>query len=416
MNIYLLLILLAYILKEAFKYAVIYLNLRHMKESGLSIPPEFEGKIDEDMLKKAKEYQAERIRFGTISSLFNNIVMIIFIFGGLLDIYNSWIASLNLSFILSGWFFFMLLSWGNELLSVPFSLYSRFKIEKRYGFNTMTLKLWLSDFLKSFLISTVMMTFLIFAALFLIQFDPDYWWLWVWSFLFAYSIFIMYISPYVIEPIFNKFTPVDDESLKEKIIRLADKAGIHTTRILKMDASKRSRHTNAYFAGMGKTKRIVLFDTLLGNMRHDETIAVLAHEMGHWKKKHLIKTMVILEIFSLIAIYLFFRLVQIDLLLKLFNINTDTLFAKLLIISFLGGIITLPLRWLLNSFSRRNEMEADRISYELTENKEDMVSALVKLSKENLSNLYPHPLYVAIYYSHPPVVERIRYIRALSES
>lgn len=416
MKIYLLLILFAYILKEAFKYLVIYLNLKHMRRQGTSIPPEFEGKMDETLLKKTQTYQAERVHLGTIFSLFSNIAVIIFIFGDLLDLYNSWIASFDLPFVLSGWLFFILLSWTNEILSIPFSLYSTFKIEKRYGFNTMTPRLWVSDLAKSILISTLMMSILIFAALFIIQFDPDYWWLWVWSFLLAYSIFIMYISPYVIEPIFNKFTPVDDESLKEKIVRLAEKVGIHASRILKMDASKRSRHTNAYFTGIGKTKRIVLFDTLLGNMSHDEIISVLAHEIGHWKKKHLVKTMVLFESISLIAIYLSFILVRSDLILRLFNISHDTLFVKLLILSFLSGILALPLRWIGNSMSRRHEREADQVSYELTVDKEGMVSALVKLSKENLSNLYPHRLYVALYYSHPPVLERIRYIRGLQET
>jgi STE24 endopeptidase len=414
MKIYLILILFAYILKEAFKYSVLFLNLRHMRMSGSTIPPEFKAGIDEKLLNKTKEYQTEKTRFDFTLSLFNNVVVIMFIFPGLLDKYNSWISSLNLPFLVSGWLFFMLLSYGDEILSIPFSLYSRFKIENRYGFNTMTPRLWVSDFVKSLLISTVMISLLIFAALFLIQWSPDYWWFWVWSFLLIYSIFIMYISPYVIEPLFNKFTPVDNESLKDKIMRLADKGGIHISRIQKIDASRRSRHTNAYFTGIGRTKRIVLFDTLLDTMSHDELLAVLAHEIGHWKRKHLVKTMALMEAFSLIVLYLSFRLVQGNLLLRLFHIRTDTLFVKLLILAFLSGIITLPLRWLMNSFSRMHEREADRASFELTENTEGIASALVKLTKENLSNLYPHPLYVALYYSHPPVLERIRYIRSLS--
>ena len=387
-----------------------------MKRRGSSVPPEFEGKIDEGFLKKAQGYEIEKSRFEIVSSLFSSIVLIVFLFGGFLNSYNSWIASLTLSFIVSGWLFFLLLSYAEDILSMPFSLYNTFKIENRYGFNTMTVKLWISDFLKSLVISTTLASLLLFSAFYLIQWNQDYWWLWVWCFVFAYSMFVMYISPYVIEPLFNKFTPVEDESLKERIVRLAEKVGIRASKILQIDASKRSRHTNAYFTGIGRTKRIILYDTLLHDMNHDEIMTVLSHEIGHWKKKHLLKMMVLFEIFSLIGLYFSYRLTQGNLLSNLFNISIDTLFAKFIILAFLFGIITLPLKPLVNFFIRRHEREADRVSYELTGDITGMVSAFVKLSKENLTNLYPHPLYVLLYYSHPPILERIRYIKGFDST
>lgn len=411
MNRYWLVILFIYAVKEAFEYTVLYLNLRHMRRYGSVVPPEFEGKADKDLLKKTLEYEAEKARLTIISSLFNNAVIILFIFSGLLDLYNSWIASLNLSFAVSGALFFMLLSYAGEFLDIPFSIYGTFRIENRYGFNRMTPGLWISDFIKSLLVSTVMMSALLITALWLIQWSPGYWWFFVWSFLFAYGIFVMYISPYVIEPLFNKFTPLEDETLKERIVRLTEKVGIHLSRILKIDASRRSRHTNAYFTGIGKTKRIILYDTLLENMNNDEIISVLAHEIGHWKKRHLLKMMVVFELFSLMGLYLSFRLIQSNLLLTVFQISIDTVFVKFVLLGFIGGIILLPLEPLATAFSRRHEREADRVSYELTGSPDSMISALVKLSKENLSNLYPHPLYVILYYSHPPILERIRYIK-----
>ncbi|MEK7871274.1 MAG: M48 family peptidase, partial [Nitrospirota bacterium] len=187
MKIYPFLILIAYILKEAFKYLVIYLNLNEMRRKGDIVPPEFDGKINKEGMKKAGDYQSERVRFGLIASLFNNIVIIAFIFGSLLGLYNRWIAFLNLPFIFAGWLFFILLFYANEILSIPFGLYSSFKIEARYGFNTMTLRLWLSDFLKSISISTAMNSLLILAGLLLIQWAPDHWWIWVWAFILAYS-------------------------------------------------------------------------------------------------------------------------------------------------------------------------------------------------------------------------------------
>lgn len=387
-----------------------------MQQKGAVVPPEFSGTLDADLLRRTQDYTADKTRFGFVSSLFGMIVTIAFVFGGLLDRYNSWIVSLDLSFIASGWLFFLLLSYAGELLSIPFSLYSTFRIENKYGFNTMTPRLWLSDFVKSLLLSTIMLSLVLFAGFWLIRWSPQFWWFWVWAFLFFFSIFIMYLSPYIIEPLFNKFTPVEDESLREKIRQLAGKAGIHASRILKIDASKRSRHTNAYFTGIGRTKRIVLYDTLLSGMSHDEVLSVLAHEIGHWKRRHLLKMIVALEFFSFLGLYLACRLVQGDLLTGLFSISHETLPVKLLLLAFLAGIVLLPLKPAAAFVSRKHEREADRASYELTGDARSMIDVLVNLSKENLSNLYPHPLYAAIYYSHPPVLERIRYLEEMQKS
>jgi len=410
---YLLLFLLAYILKESFEYTVQYLNLTHMRKSGSSVPPEFKGEINEDLIKRMQEYEAEKTRFGFLSSLFGNFVTVVFLFFGLLNIYNSWVASLHLNFILSGWLFFLVLFYVNEVLSIPFSLYHTFKIENRYGFNTMAFRLWVSDHIKTLILSTFLLSIVILGGLWLIQWSPRFWWLWVWSFLFLLSIFVMYISPYVIEPLFNTFTPLEDPSLSEGILRLVEKAGIRAGRILKVDASKRSRHTNAYFTGIGKTKRIVLYDTLLEGMNRNEILSVLAHEIGHWKKKHLLKTIALLEVLSIIALYLSYRLMQGDLLTTLFHIEHHSFFAKIFILVFLLGIASLPLKPILHYYTRRHEREADKTSQELMGDRESMAKAFIKLSKDNLANLYPHPLYVSLYYSHPPILERIRYIKDL---
>ncbi len=386
-----------------------------MKKVGIFVPPEFEGIVDEALLKKTGDYETEKTHFSFFSSILSNVATIIFIFCGLLNIYNSWIASLNLPFIISGWLFFLILSYGGEFLSVPFRWYNTFKIENKYGFNTTTLRLWASDFIKTLFISTVMISLMACAGFWLIQWSPLYWWFWIWGFLFLFSICMMYLSPYVIEPLFNKFTPIENDALKERIRELTDKAGIRASRILRIDASKRSKHTNAYFTGIGKTKRIVLYDTLLETMNHSEIIAVLAHEIGHWKKKHMLKTIIAFEVVSFIALYCSFKILQSDALLTLFHIRTNTLFAKIIILAFLADILSLSFMPCVSYLMRRHEMQADRASYELTRDPESMISALVKLSKENLTNLYPHPLYVTLYYSHPPILGRLRYFRKLLE-
>jgi STE24 endopeptidase len=275
----------------------------------------------------------------------------------------------------------------------------------------MTLKLWLTDFLKSILISTFLMGIVALIGLWLIQSSPNYWWIWVWGFFLIFSLFMMYISPYVIEPLFNKFTPIEEEGIEDKIKKLMQKVNLKVSRVFKMDASKRSRHTNAYFTGIGRVKRIILYDTLLEKMNHDEILSVLAHEAGHWKKKHVLKMIIVLELISLVGIYISFRILQTDLLAALFQIKQGTFFAKVVILGFIGGIISLPFIPLSNYVSRRFEREADSFACELTGNSESMASALIKLSRDNLSNLHPHPLYAAFYYSHPPIVQRIKDIK-----
>ena len=405
MNGYLISLLIAYLLIVIFGYWLDFLNLSHLQEYGSVIPPEFEGHIDQALLIKTRDYTVERTRFGFISSLFNNIVFLLFIFS-LLDMYNSWIISLKYSFI-----FFLLITYAETLISMPFSLYSTFKIEKRYGFNTMTWRLWITDTIKSLVISTILMALLISIGLLLIQESPDLWWFWVWFFFLVFGIFMMYISPYVIEPLFHKFTPIEDEELESDIRELMEKVGVKVSRVFRMDASKRTRHTNAYFTGIGKVKRIVLYDTLIEKMERAEVISVLAHEAGHWKKKHLLKHLVATEVIALVTIYISYHLIQSNILIELFHINESSFYAKLVVLGFIGAVVSFPLGPVSHYFSRRHEKEADRYSYELTGDADSMISALVKLSKDNLSNLHPHPLYALFHYSHPPVLERIQSIR-----
>lgn len=409
---YLILIFILYLLKEAIEYFLQYLNFKYLKKIGLLIPPEFEGMVEEDLLKKTYEYTKDKMRFGFISSIFGNLVAIVFIFGGLLNIYNSWISTLNLSFILSGVLFFLLLIYVSSILSIPFNLYNIFKIENKYGFNTMTKKLWISDFLKTFFLSSIIILIVVSVALWIIQGSPYYWWIWLWLFFFLFSVTMMYISPYLIEPLFNKVSPIDDKGLEEKIKDLLQRVNINVSRVFKMDASKRSRHTNAYFSGIGRVKRIILYDTLLEKMDHDEILAIIAHEAGHWKKKHVMKTILGVEIISLISTYIFFKLMQSDVFTKIFLINKETFFAKIIILGFIGSIVSFPLIPLGNYISRRFEKEADIFAFKVTRNKDAIIRALIKLSKDNLSNLYPHPLYVTFYYSHPPVLQRIRLIKS----
>ncbi len=408
-----LIILIVYVSTLFLQYWLDIINIGHMKKYGTKIPEGFEGFIDEAVLKRTIAYTLERNSFSLVESLFSSIVTLLFLFGGLLGWYTSWVSSLTGSFILQGTCFFLFLSYASSLLSVPFSLYSTFKIENTYGFNTMTPKLWLTDFVKSTLISSVLMIIALACGLWIVQKSPNLWWLFAWGFFFLFSIFMMYISPYVIEPLFNKFTPLESHDLERKITAMMQRTGIRVSRVFTIDASRRSHHTNAYFTGIGRTKRIVLYDTLINKMDENEVLAVLAHETGHWKKKHVLKMIIIFEALSLAGAYVAFRVLKSGMLAETFGLPGN-FFAELAILAFVFSIFSFPATPLFSALSRRHEREADRFAVGLAPVPEALATSLIKLSKDNLSNLHPHPLYAAVYYSHPPVVERVRTIRELA--
>ena len=411
MNNILIIILAAYAIIRAFDFLLDYLNCKHLKTFGHLIPEEFKGHIDAEKLKKTSDYTVDKMRFGFICTVFDEALILIFIFSGLLNAYSSWISTLKLNFIISGLAFFLPLIFTKTLIEIPFSLYSTFKIENKYGFNEMTLKLWLSDLVKSFLISAVLLSILISAAFAIISASPVFWWFWVWLLFFLFSIFLMYISPYLIEPLFNKYSQLDDASLVSDISSLMQKAGIKISKVQKMDASKRTKHSNAYFTGIGHVKRIVLFDTLLQQMQKHEILAVLAHEAGHWKKKHVLKLLFIVETGALVSSYVAFLILKSDILSRIFHLSIDSFSAKIILLGFIASIITYPIAPVFNFISRKFEWEADKFACDLTCENQGLVSALIKLSAENLSNLHPHNLYAKFHYSHPPVTERIRYLR-----
>jgi STE24 endopeptidase len=402
------LIFIVYLIIIAIRYWLLSLNLSHLKAEGRTVPPEFAGVVDPERLIKISAYTLDNSKAGIVESIIDNVIIIAFFFGGLLGLYDRWIASVSGSFLAGGILFFLVLYYAETLLDVPFSLFRNFKIENRYGFNTMTPRLWLTDLAKSLIISSVLGVIVVMAALAIILYNPVWWWLWVWVFFLIFGIVVMYLSPYVIEPLFFKFEPVKAEGLEEKIRALIDRAGLKVSRVFQVDASRRSRHSNAYFTGIGRVKRIVLFDTLLEQMTQDEILAVLAHEVGHWKKRHVFKSMILTEALAFAGLYLAYRLIGWEPLPGLAGLPAASFYARALIVGFAGSLIMFPLTPLFSFISRKNERTADRFASDLTGRPDALASALVKLSRENLANLHPHPLYAKFYYSHPPIVERVR--------
>lgn len=395
------------------------LNLRHLRKTGNIVPECFDGEIDVAELERINSYTREKLIFGLIHKTFNTLVIFVFIFLGLINFYNSLILSLNLNYYLNGILYLYILILLLSLLDIPFNLYSIFRIEKKYNFNTMSLKLWFLDIIKSQVISFIIFSILVFVSFFIVR-TVFNWWIWVWLALFLFSLFIMYISPIIIEPLFNKFVVVEDDTLIGKLTDIMERAGIRLSRVLKVDASKRTKHTNAYFSGIGKVKRIVLYDTLLEKLNIQEIAAVIAHEAGHWKKKHILKRIIFIEAILFIACNLAYQIINSDFVIKVFGIQSfgfhsieAYLPCVLFLVFFLFGLLSYVFMPIMNSISRNDEKEADVYAVKLVGDSEDLSSALRKLSKDNLSNLNPHKLYSFFHYSHPPLIERLASLEKL---
>lgn len=406
----LVIIIVLYVLTQLADYILEYLNFRHLKKHGAEIPPEFKDVITPDLMKRSKNYTIAKIKFGAYSTAFNQAMTLVFIFG-ILNYYNDYLYNLNLSFILTGLIFMMGLTYAKTLLNLPLNFYRVFILEKRFGFNNMTLKLWFFDLIKSFVISSILLSIMIVGAFWLIETLPHMWWLPVWALFVAFTIFMIYISPHVLEPLFNKFTPIADKELESEIKSVLEKGGITIQGVYRMDASKRTNHSNAYFTGIWSVKRIVLFDTLLNQLNKQEIIAVLAHEAGHCKKRHVFKNLVIFETLTAIGAFIAYLILESSWLTRVFGLSNDTFFAKFILLSFVATIVLWGMPLFFNSISRHFEKQADKFVVKILGSGEALASAMVKLSVENLANIHPQRLYAKFNYSHPPLLQRIRYLK-----
>jgi STE24 endopeptidase len=388
------------------------LNLAHQKRCSARIPPEFSGKLDKTLLQRSLAYSSAKIRLSLIRTAIETVLLTLFVFGPWLVLYDRWTGVLSDSFILHGVLFFFGLVLVELLLAIPFDLFRTFVLEARYGFNTATIGLWWVDRLKMATLGLVLFAILAACSLWLVQASPAHWWLWVWLFTLFFSLCVMVLSPHVIEPLFHRFEPVNRPELVQRIKALTEKAGIRTGRVFQVDASRRSRHANAFFSGFGPQKRIVLFDTLLQQLETGEIVAVLAHEMGHWRHRHLPKHLLFAAGFSLAATWLGFQLLTRGNLPGLVGLDHTSFPAQVLILSLLATIAGFPFTPLGNWLSRRHEWQADRFAARLTEEPGLLGDALIKLARNSLANVCPHPWYAWYYYSHPPLAERIRALQA----
>ena len=408
LNLLLFSFLAVFLLRSAAQVLLDRLNIAHLRKHGGGVPEVFQGTIDQEKLQKISAYTLDSTRFGILSTLIDQGLLLALLLSGVLP----WIQGLanqgGLGVVPGGLFFFALLSLPGFFLDIPFSLYGNFVIEARHGFNTKTLRVWVADLLKGLLLSALLGAPLLALLLFLIQSGGTLWWLWAWALVGLFELLILWLYPVLLAPLFNKFEPLANQDLVRKIADLLGKAGLKAKGVFQMDASRRSRHTNAYFTGLGKSKRIVLYDTLLTSHSEEEILAVLAHEAGHWKRRHVPKQILIFEALSLLGFYGVAKILDVPLIYQTFGFSQPVAYVGLFLVTTLFSPLLYFADPLGAAFSRRFEQEADDYALLLTRDPEPMVKALKRLASDNLSNLIPHPLYAWFYYSHPPLLERIR--------
>ena len=376
------------------------------------VPPAFRGIVDEPTYRRSIDYTVAKSQFGEVVTLFDAALLIGVLFNGALPWALGWFTT---SFGTSAWAmagFLFATGVALSIVSLPFAWYAQFKLEDRFGFNTTTLKMWLVDRLKGFLLVALLGFPLLVLVLKLIEWTGPTWWIWAAVVVIAFQLLLLLIAPAVIMPLFNKFTPLPDGSLRERLFALAQRTDFPTRSIEIMDGSKRSRHSNAFFTGFGRFRKIVLFDTLVAQLAEPELESVLAHEIGHYKKRHVVKLLG-LSIFGVIIGFAAIAwLARQQWFYRAFGFDYHAGFAAanvvpaMLLFALLAGTISFWFSPLVHMWSRRFEYEADAFARATMGNAKPLVQALRKLTEKNLSNLTPHPLYSRFYYSHPTLLER----------
>ncbi len=406
MIVYRLLIFTFLIGSYLFDFVVESLNVSHAKNK---LPEEFKF-YDQKKYKKSQEYLKENTIFELVSSGIELTATILFIIvGGFLWVDNV-ARSCGLSVVSTGLIFVAILGLITYVFGLPFSIYRTFILEEKYGFNKTSVKTFVVDIIKGLVLSAILGGIILSFILWFFVNAGSNAWIFAWLSFVIFELFLYFISPVVLMPLFNKFTKLADGALKEKIDTYAMSQHFSFSGIFVMDASRRSSKSNAFFTGIGRFKKIVLFDTLLKNQTDEELVSILAHEIGHYKKRHVIKLLVISIVMAFFVFYVISFFLKSSALPQVFGV-TPSVYANLVFVGFLFGpfsqIVGIGTNWL----SRKFEREADNFAVTTYKNPKAFASALIKLSLENLSNLTPHPLKVFLEYSHPPVLERIRAIR-----
>jgi STE24 endopeptidase len=383
------------------------LNLANVRKNAAAVPAAFAGTVDPETYARSGSYTLTHGRFGLIAGGVSSAAVLVVVLTGVLGILDTLARSLPVHPYFQGIALLAAVSLLFSIVRLPFSLYSTFRIETRFGFNRTTPRLYVVDRLKSLAISIVLGVPVLLALFWFVDRTGQLWWVWAFIAFTAFQLVMSILAPLVIAPMFNKFTPLADGTLKDKIQELATRLRFRTKGIFVADSSKRSGHSNAYFTGLGRAKRIVLFDTLVSSHTEEEIVSVLAHEIGHEKRAHVKKGLAISVALSLAGFFILSLLLHWTPLYQAFGFSQPGSAALLVLLAFCSGPFTFFLQPLFTMRSRRQEYEADRFAVEGVGSAAGLKSALLRLSKDNLSNLTPHPLYSFFHYSHPTLAERI---------
>ena len=408
MNFFLVIILAILITTYLLDLIIDILNVRHVKTK---LPGEFKGFIDPKKYKESQEYLKENTRVGIISDSIITPLLILFILVNGFNAVDRFSRGFDLGSIPTGLIFAGVLILTFHLLTIPFSVYSTFVIEEKYGFNKTTPKTFILDILKAWLLVAVLGGIVLSAVLWFFEKSGSWAWVYCWCGVTIFQLVLMFVAPVVIMPLFNKFVPLEEGELKKAV---EDYVGVQNFRIrgiFTMDGSKRSTKSNAFFTGFGRFRRIVLFDTLIEKHTVDEVVSILAHEMGHYKKRHMLKSICLSMLTTGLMFYILSLFINNRELFAAFGMEHTSIYASLFFFGMLYSPIDTIISIFGNMLSRRHEYEADAYAVTTSRRPETMISALKRLSVENLSNLTPHPLKVFLSYSHPPVLERIKAIR-----
>jgi STE24 endopeptidase len=411
MNIYSVVILVALVANFVVELWANWLNLRSLN---LSVPPELESLYKPDDYLKSQNYIRETTRISLIKSSLTLGLLLTFWFLGGFNYLDKLVRSLSFSEIPNGLLYVGSLLLVYSLLMLPINFYETFGIEQRFGFNKTTRRTFILDLAKGAVLAVVVGGFLLAGVLALFGNLGSLAWLYCWVAVVVFSLIMQYVAPNLIMPLFNKFKPLDQGELREAIEAYTRSVGFPVNNITVMDGSRRSSKSNAFFTGFGRNKRIALFDALIANHSVPELVAVLAHEVGHYKKKHIVQSTLISIIHTGLLFFILSLVIKSGGLFQAFYVDQQSVYTGLLFFGLLYTPIELVFSLLMNVLSRWHESEADRFAAETVADPKVMVEALKKLSKTNLSNLTPPPFYVFLNYSHPPLLARIREILKVS--
>ncbi len=388
-------------------------HIRHVRSNRKTVPDTFSEKISLQAHQKAADYTVSKTSFGLYEKLFGVVILLVWTLGGGLQWLDTFWRQQAWGDVLGGAAFILSVFLITGLLSLPASLYETFVIEQRYGFNKTTLKLFITDLVKQTVLILAIGAPLLMLALWLMGKMGTYWWLYLWVVWVGFSLFMIWAYPTLIAPLFNKFKPLDNDSLLQRINALLNRTGFKSNGVFIMDGSKRSAHGNAYFTGFGKSKRIVFFDTLLKNLSDKEVEAVLAHELGHFKHRHILKRILVTFILSLLSLAVLGWLVNQPWFYSGLGMSQASNHAALMLFILVGPVFVFLLSPIFSWNSRKHEFEADNFAVKQTDAQE-LVNALVKLYSENASTLTPDPLHSVFYDSHPPAPVRVSRLLAHS--